>query len=192
MRFIILFLINFSIVLTNSTPYGSDTNKQKEPEYIPIYDFEVNVLGGDSISTLKLSDLNGKVVLLNFWATWCGPCIVEIPEFNDLYAKYKDRGFDILGVSVSDSKEQLDKFQKKFDVDYKILYASPDIMNEVNMNYGVNSVPLSYLINRDGYVVRGYPSAIIGEYDSCDICNGDGTSCLEEIFSLKIRIKFHT
>ena len=164
MRFIILFLINFSIVLTNSTPYGSDANKQKEPEYIPIYDFEVNVLGGDSISTLKLSDLNGKVVLLNFWATWCGPCIVEIPEFNDLYAKYKDRGFDILGVSVSDSKEQLDKFQKKFDVDYKILYASPDIMNEVNMNYGVNSVPLSYLINRDGYVVRGYPSAIIGEY----------------------------
>jgi len=69
-----------------------------------------------------------------------------------------------LGVSVSDSKEQLIKFQKNFNVDYKILYSSPDIINTVNQNYGVNSVPLSYLINRDGFVVRGYPSAIIGEY----------------------------
>ena len=164
MKLIILFLINLSIALTNSTPYGSDSNGQQEPEYIQIYDFELNILDSDSIATLKLSDFNGSVVLLNFWATWCGPCIVEIPEFNDLYAKYKDRGFEILGVSVSDTKKQLDNFQKKFDVDYKILYSTPEIMNDINRNYGVNSVPLSYLINREGYVVRGYPSAIIGEY----------------------------
>ena len=165
MQFIILILINISIILSSTTPYGSDVQaNQKEPDYIPIYDFELNVLGGELDSTLKLSDFNGSVVLLNFWATWCGPCIVEIPEFNELYAKYKDRGFEILGVSVSDTKQQLEKFQTKFDVDYKILYSTPDIMNDINRNYGVNSVPLSYLINRDGFVVRGYPSAIIGEY----------------------------
>ena len=165
MKFILLILFNISILLSNSTPYASDSQaNQKEPDYIPIYDFELNVLGDKLDSTVKLSDFNGDVVLLNFWATWCGPCIVEIPEFNELYAKYKDRGFEILGVSVSDTKQQLEKFQTKFDVDYKILYSTPDIMNDINRNYGVNSVPLSYLINRDGFVVRGYPSAIIGEY----------------------------
>ena len=76
-----------------------------------------------------------------------------------------------MGVSVSDSKQQLEKFQKKIDVDYKILYSSPDVMNEVNRNYGVNSVPLNYLINREGYVVRGYPSAIIGEYWTSALTN---------------------
>ena len=53
---------------------------------------------------------------------------------------------------------------KKFDVDYKILYFKPDVMSEININYGVNSVPLSYLINRESFCVRGYPSAIIGDY----------------------------
>ena len=84
------------------------------------------------IIEIKLSDFKGSVVLLNFWATWCGPCIVEIPEFNELYKKYKDQGFEILGVSVSDTKQQLEKFQKKFDVDYKILYSTPDVMSEMN------------------------------------------------------------
>ena len=165
MKFIILILFNIAIIFPNTTPYGTDSSvNQKELDYIPIYDFTLNLLDHNLDSTVKLSDFNGDVVLLNFWATWCGPCIVEIPEFNDLYANFKDQGFEILGVSVSDSKEQLIKFQKNFNVDYKILYSSPDIINTVNQNYGVNSVPLSYLINRDGFVVRGYPSAIIGEY----------------------------
>ena len=171
MYFVVFFIINISMIFSSSTPYGSDAITQQEPEYIPIYDFSLNVLSNDLDSTVKLSDFNGDVVLLNFWATWCGPCIVEIPEFNNLYSKFKDRGFEILGVSVSDSKNQLDKFQKKFNVDYKILYSNSDVMNEINKNYGVNSVPLSYLINRDGFVVRGYPSAIIGEYWTSSLTN---------------------
>ncbi len=172
MNYILIFISSISIILSNSTPYGIDTKaNQQEPDYIPIYDFELNLLNDTSNTKIKLSDFNGSVVLLNFWATWCGPCIVEIPEFNALYNKYKDKGFEILGVSVSDSKQQLEKFQKKIDVDYKILYSSPDVMNEVNRNYGVNSVPLNYLINREGYVVRGYPSAIIGEYWTSALTN---------------------
>ncbi len=167
----ILFSFMLSTISAGSNIYEQDNytpsyaNQKDEPEYIPIYDFSLKLLQSEnSDSIITLSGFKGSVVLLNFWATWCGPCIVEIPELNNLYNEFNDRGFEILGVSVSDTKEQLDKFSKKISVDYKILFSSPDIMNDVNRNYGVNSVPLSYLINRDNFVVRGYPSAIIGDY----------------------------
>ena len=103
--------------------------------------------------------------MLNFWATWCGPCIAEIPEFNDLYNKYKMEGLEILGVSVSDNYRQLEKFTKKIDVQYKLLFGTTDNMSSIMQDYGnVYSVPISLFINRDGLVVRGYPGAILGEY----------------------------
>ena len=61
-------------------------------------------------SSYTLSEMEGKVVLLNFWATWCGPCRMEIPEFNELHENYHDRGLEILGISISDSKKQLQNF----------------------------------------------------------------------------------
>ena len=169
----IIFMLFLSLIIPSTNLYGSDNytpsyanqKDPNEPDYIPIYDFTINLLQEDNIdSMVTLSQFKGDVVLLNFWATWCGPCIVEIPEFNNLYNQFHDKGFQILGVSVSDTRDQLIKFTKKINVDYKILYGNPEIMNEINTNYGINSVPISYLINRDGYVVRGYPSAIIGEY----------------------------
>ena len=74
-------------------------------------------------------------------------------------------GFEILGVSVSDNYRQLEKFTKKIDVQYKLLFGTTDNMSSVMQDYGnVYSVPISFLINRDGLVVRGYPGAILGEY----------------------------
>ena len=70
---------------------------EKSKNYAP--DFKLN----DSNDSLYvLSDLRGKVVLINFWATWCGPCRMEIPDFIELYDKYNDKGFEILGISLSD------------------------------------------------------------------------------------------
>ena len=156
--FIFLIIINFIF-----TQNSQDNN---EPQYIPAYDFNLSVfndLGQDSIITL--SSLKGNVILLNFWATWCGPCIAEIPEFNDLYNKYHFEGFEILGISVSDNYKQLKKFSNKIDVQYKLLFGSSNDMSIVIQNYGsFYSVPVSYLINREGLVVRGYPGAILGEY----------------------------
>ena len=130
-----------------------------------------------------MSSFKGNVILINFWATWCGPCIAEIPEINDLREKYSSKNFEILGISVNDTKEQLQKFANKIDVDYPILYghsayldtnSEKDIpskeeigenMSIIIANYGgFYSIPVSYLINRDGQIVAGYPSAIIGEY----------------------------
>jgi len=157
---IFIFLIIITLIFTQN---NKDNN---EPKYIPAYDFNLylfNDSGQDS--TIHLNSLKGNVVLLNFWATWCGPCIAEIPEFNDLYNKYNSEGFEILGVSVSDNYKQLKKFSNKIEVDYKLLFGSSEEMGIVIQNYGgFYSVPVSYLINRDGFIVRGYPGAIIGEY----------------------------
>ena len=152
-----------------------------EPSYIPAYDFNLSLFNDSGQdSTIHLSSLKGNVVLLNFWATWCGPCIAEIPEFNDLYNKYNSEGFEILGVSVSDNYKQLKKFSNKIEVDYKLLFGSSDEMGIVIQNYGgFYSVPVSYLINRDGLVVRGYPGAIIGEYWS-SLLKDDITKFLSE------------
>ena len=156
----LIYLIIFTFIFTQN---NKDNN---EPNYIPAYDFNLSVfndLGQDS--TIQLSSLKGNVILLNFWATWCGPCIAEIPEFNDLYDKYNSKGFEILGVSVSDNYKQLKKFSNKIEVEYKMLFGSSDEMAVVIQNYGgFYSVPVSYLINREGLVVRGYPGAILGEY----------------------------
>src|ERR687898_187675 len=61
-------------------------------------------------ATVSLSDYKGKVILLNFWATWCGPCKVEIPEFIRAYQEHKDKGFVVLGVSINDTPDQLKQF----------------------------------------------------------------------------------
>tara|TARA_B100001142_G_scaffold325921_1_gene380436 strand:- start:5109 stop:5684 length:576 start_codon:yes stop_codon:yes gene_type:complete len=156
----LIYLIIFTFIFTQN---NKDNN---EPSYIPAYDFNLSVfndLGQDS--TIQLSSLKGNVVLLNFWATWCGPCIAEIPEFNELYDAYNSKGFEILGVSVSDNYKQLKKFSNKIEVEYKMLFGSSEEMAVVIQNYGgFYSVPVSYLINKDGLIVRGYPGAIIGDY----------------------------
>ena len=157
---IVIFLISINFIFSQNN---------EEPDYIPAPDFTLSLFNSKSVlsedSSITLSSLKGNVVLLNFWATWCGPCIAEIPEFNDLYNKYKMEGFEILGVSVSDNYRQLEKFTKKIDVQYKLLFGTTDNMSSVMQDYGnVYSVPISFLINRDGLVVRGYPGAILGEY----------------------------
>ncbi|MAQ43755.1 MAG: hypothetical protein CMG25_04630 [Candidatus Marinimicrobia bacterium] len=113
-----------------------------------------------------LSDFRGKVVLLNFWATWCGPCIMEIPEFNELYDKYHKSGFEILGISLSDTKRQLIDFAKTYGVKYPLLYGSSEKINKIASDYGgVSAVPWSFLIDTNGEIITIYPGAILKQYD---------------------------
>jgi cytochrome c biogenesis protein CcmG, thiol:disulfide interchange protein DsbE len=102
---------------------------------------------------LKLASLKGKVVLLNFWATWCGPCMMEIPSFVALQAAYKNKGFQAVGVSVDDPPDKLPPFAKEFKINYPLLVGQEreDIQEAFG---GIFGIPISFLISRDGKVCR--------------------------------------
>jgi len=113
---------------------------------------------------VRLDDLKGKVILLNFWGTWCGPCRREIPDFVKLYEKYHKDGLEIVGVTLtSGSPENIDEFVNQWKMNYIIL---TDISNNetqsVTADYGravgepITGIPTTFLIDRDGYIVKSY------------------------------------
>ena len=111
-------------------------------------DFSLESLDG---KTLRLSDLRGKAVLLNFWATWCGPCKIEMPWFVDLQNQYGSQGLQIVGVAMDDgSKEEIAKFAKDMGVNYPILIGKESVGDQYG---GVPALPESFLIARDGKIV---------------------------------------
>ncbi len=100
---------------------------------------------------MRLSDLRGKAVLLNFWATWCGPCKIEMPWFVDLQKQYGPQGLQIVGVAMDDaSKEDIGKFAKDMGVNYPILIGKEAVGEQYG---GVNALPETFLIGRDGKIV---------------------------------------
>jgi thiol-disulfide isomerase/thioredoxin len=102
-------------------------------------------------ATVNLADYKGKVVLLNFWATWCGPCKVEIPEFVRAYEANKDKGFVVVGVSIDDTPEQLQAFAKQYKISYPMLLNQESVEDAYGPIYGV---PVSFFIARDGLICR--------------------------------------
>ena len=98
---------------------------------------------------VKMADYKGKVVIVNFWATWCGPCKVEIPDFVKLYAEYKDKGLVIVGVSVDDSAEQLQAFMREYKMNYPVVQMRPEVEDAWGPFYGY---PTSFIVARDGSI----------------------------------------
>ena len=99
----------------------------------------------------RMADLKGKVVLVNFWASWCAPCLAEIPEFIKVREAYHDRGFEILGISTDDSPEQLRDFASRHRTNYPLVQVS----GEVEDAYGpVFGLPTSIIVARDGSVCK--------------------------------------
>ncbi|MBZ5524502.1 MAG: TlpA family protein disulfide reductase [Acidobacteriia bacterium] len=113
-------------------------------------DFELKLIDGNG-KTMKLSDLRGKAVLVNFWATWCGPCKIEMPWFVELQKKYGPDGLVILGVAMDDSGEkEISNFAKEMKVNYPVVQGT----EKVGQLYGgVEGLPTSFFVDRSGTIV---------------------------------------
>jgi cytochrome c biogenesis protein CcmG/thiol:disulfide interchange protein DsbE len=113
---------------------------------------------------LSLSDYKGKVVVLNFWATWCGPCKVEIPWFIEFQKKYAGQGFTVLGVSMDEEGwNVVNPYASKMEINYPIVVGN----EEVNMHYGgIEALPTTFVIDRHGKVAYVHAGLISkGEYE---------------------------
>ncbi len=116
-------------------------------------DFTLPEVGGN---TLQLSSLRGKVVLLDFWATWCDPCREEIPHFVELQRKYGSDGLQIVGVSMDDSIDPVRPFAEKFHINYPIVMGNAKVGE---LYGGVLGLPIAFIIGRDGRIYRKHIGA---------------------------------
>nr|MBP7914986.1 TlpA family protein disulfide reductase [Vitreoscilla sp.] len=128
----------------------------------PAPDFTLRSMNGPN---LRLQEQRGKVVLLNFWATWCAPCREEMPHLNRLYEKYRAAGFVLLGVNVDDDPANALGVAGTFGVKFPMLL---DTDKQVSKLYDLATMPSTVLIDRDGkvrYLHRGYKPGTELEYD---------------------------
>ena len=106
---------------------------------------------------IKLGNYSGKVLLVNLWATWCGPCRMETPELVRLHKEFESRGVEMIGLSTENpdnSARSVSEFVREFNVDYQIGWAKPEVAQI--MMQGRTSIPQSFIIARDGRVVRRF------------------------------------
>ncbi len=146
--FIVAVLFFFVINNTNGEP--------EEGPYPPNYNM-------DTSNLTNLSDYKGKVVILDFWATWCPPCRKGIPDLIQIKKEFKDKGVEVIGISLDSftrggaTKNDVIPFIKEYGINYPILIGD---MNVAQQYGGINSIPTSFVIDKEGYIVTYYQGLI--------------------------------
>lgn len=127
----------------------------------PAPDFTLKSNSGKNI---RLSDLRGQVVMINFWASWCGPCRQEMPILDDLYKRYSKLGFTLIGVNVEQDSSKANAYLKDIPVSFPILY---DTANQTSKLYNVNAMPTTVMVDRNGnmrFIHHGYKPGYENDY----------------------------
>ena len=112
---------------------------------------------GTTGTPIKLGDYSGKVLFVNLWATWCGPCRMETPELVKLNKEFKDRGVEMIGLSTEDpdaSAQAVQEFVRAYNVDYQIGWATHEVA--AGLMQGRTNIPQSFIIARDGRIIRRF------------------------------------
>lgn len=134
---------------------SSDLSGQAAPDF---------ALKSSTGENLRLSEYRGDVVMVNFWATWCGPCRQEMPLLDQLYARYERVGFTLLGVNIDDNSSKAMNMVQELGVSFPVLF---DSRKEVSKLYQVDTMPATVLIDREGtvrYIHHGYKPGYENEY----------------------------
>jgi len=150
----ILLGFSFSIFAATSLA-ASDLIGQSAPDF---------ALKSSSGENLRLSEYRGDVVMVNFWATWCGPCRQEMPLLDQLYTRYQRVGFSLLGVNIDDDSSKAMNMVSELGVSFPVLF---DARKDVSRLYEVEAMPVTVLIDREGmvrYVHHGYEPGIEEKY----------------------------
>lgn len=125
-------------------------------------DFTLTDINGNSV---RLADMKGRVVMVEFWATWCPPCRESTPVLNELYRKYRDRGFTLLGVSIDkgqDVRADVNSFVKELSISYPVFLDTDDVY----LSYKVINVPSSFMIDKNGRIAHSHIGYLPGMAES--------------------------
>lgn len=150
-RVIIPVMFFFFFACSQSTEKPGEPGETKmKSTFIEVSNFTLSSLDGVEMSLL---DFKGRVIIMDFWATWCGPCEVEIPSFVELQEEYGEKGLQILGVSLDrGGKEDLINFCDNLNINYPILIGNNALANK----FGVQAIPTTYIIDREGNLFKKY------------------------------------
>ena len=133
-----------TLLFLSGCDVGDDQSAVKIGDMAP--PFVVEDINGSKVS---LADYKGKVLILDFWATWCPPCKDAIPHLNNLQQQFQDAGFSVLGLSIDGKSEPVKKFQGSYSIKYPVLIADPVTIRK----FGVAQVPTLYLVGPDGRII---------------------------------------
>ena len=138
-------LISAALAFSFSTAANAECTADPQPAN---FDFTLKDMNGDDV---HLADHAGNVILLDFWATWCAPCRIEIPGFIEMVENYGDQGFSVLGISIDDPPDALQSYAEELGMNYPVLIG--DGRDDVKDEYGpIIGFPTSVIIDRDGNI----------------------------------------